>query len=293
MPSYTHEGLIEIFRGRPELVADLLAGPLGLTVPAFQKAQVSASDLTDLVPTEYRADAVVTLTVADKPVLAVVVEVQLNRDADKRRAWPVYVTTLYARHGCPAMLLVVCPRRGVAAWCAKSIALGHPGFVLTPMVLGPGEIPVVTDVAQARQQPELALLSTLAHGEGAEPEPLFQALLAALEEVDQEQADLYTDLVFTFLSAAARARLEELMTTTPHRYQSEFARRYFSQGEAAGEARGEAHGRIESLLAVLDVRGIEIPADTRATISACTDIDRLDGWIRRAVTAHKIEDVLG
>ncbi|HZN19336.1 MAG TPA: hypothetical protein VFB84_14345 [Micromonosporaceae bacterium] len=84
-------------------------GPLGVAVPEFHKARLSAGDLTDVVPTEYRADAVVTLDVADTPVFAVVVEVQLRADARKRRTWPVYVTTVYARLGCPVVLLVVCP----------------------------------------------------------------------------------------------------------------------------------------------------------------------------------------
>jgi len=53
--------------------------------------------LTDLTPTEYRADAVVTLTAGDSPVLAVVVEAQLRADAHKRRTWPAYIATLHAR----------------------------------------------------------------------------------------------------------------------------------------------------------------------------------------------------
>jgi hypothetical protein len=91
MPSHLHEVLIEMFRDRPALAADLLAGPLGIAVPAFHSARMSAGELTDVSPTEYRADAVVTLNVAESPVFAVVVEVQLSVDARKRRSWPVYV----------------------------------------------------------------------------------------------------------------------------------------------------------------------------------------------------------
>ena len=82
---------------------------------------------------------------------------------------------------------------------------------------------------------------------------------------------------------AARPRL-----TQRFRYQSEFARRFFSQGEAEGEARGKA----EALLAFLDARNVHVPDDIRADIAACTDIDQLDEWIRRAATADKIQDVL-
>src|SRR5512142_2344033 len=118
-----HELLIEMFRDRPELAADLLAGPLGLPVPEFGQARLSAAELNDVTPTEYRADAVVTLDVADAPVFAVVVEVQLRPDKRKRRSWPAYVATLYARLGCPAMLLVICPDPAVASWSATPIVV--------------------------------------------------------------------------------------------------------------------------------------------------------------------------
>lgn len=288
MPSHLHEVLIEMFRDRPALAADLLAGPLGIAVPDFQKARLSAGELTDVAPTEYRADAVVTLNVADRPVFAVVVEVQLRVDARKRQTWPAYVATLNARLGCPAMLLVVCADPAVAAWCAQPIVITDPGLTLTPVVLGPRQVPVVTDVDAARRHPELTVLSALVHGGRADPLPVFGALLAALDVIDHDHADLYTDLVFTVLPAAARVWLEELMSTTAHRYQSDFARRYFSQGEAEGEAKGEA----KALLAILDARNVHVPDDVRAEITTCTDTAQLETWIRRAATADKIQDVL-
>jgi hypothetical protein len=287
MPSYLHEVLIKMFQDRPALVADLLVGPLGIGVPAFESAHLSAGELADVTPTEYRADAVVTLNVADRPVFAVVIEVQLGADGRKRYAWPVYVATLYARLRCPAMLLVLCPDPAVAAWCAQPVVVSDPGLVLTPVVLGPEQVPVVTDTRVARRHPELAVLSALAHGGGADPS-VFTALFAALDVIDLDQAALYIDLVLMVLPAAARVWLEEFMTTTPFRYQSDFARRYFGQGEAKGKAEGEAN----ALLAILDARNIPVPDDVRANIAACTDIDVLDAWIRRAATAEKLEDVL-
>ena len=167
------------------------------------------------------------------------------------------------------------------------LVIGPPGSVLTPVALGPSQVPVVTDLGTARRIPELAVLSALAHGASPHPTPVFEALLTALDVIDHDHANLYTDLVFAVLPAAARDCLEELMTTTSHRYQSEFARRYFSEGEAQGEARGEA----KAVLAFLDARGIAVPDDVRARIAGCTDLDQLDVWIRRAATAHKIQDL--
>jgi hypothetical protein len=291
MPSHLHEVLIEMFRDRPGLAADLLRGPLHVEVPDFQGAHLSAGELTDVAPTEYRADAVVTLDDSSRTVQAVVVEVQLRIDARKRRSWPAYIATLYARLDCPVVLLVLCPDQKVAEWCAAPIVIGPPGSVVTPVALGPKQIPVLTDIDTARRIPELAVLSAIAHAALPDPTPVFEALFAALDVIDHDHANLYTDLVLTVLPAAAREHLEELMTTTGHRYQSDFARRYFSQGEAQGELIGKARGEARAVLAILEARGVEVPDDVRATITGCTDPAQLETWIRRAATADKIEDL--
>jgi hypothetical protein len=43
---------------------------------------------------------------------------------------------------------------------------------------------------------------------------------------------------------------------------------------------------------VLEGRGITVPTETREQILACADLARLDTWLRRAITATTIEDVL-
>ena len=82
MPSVPHEALVALLRNRPVLAAELLHDALGVLLPAFAEARVEAADLSDLAPAEYRADLVV-LLVDGKPVLAIVVEVQLHRDKRK------------------------------------------------------------------------------------------------------------------------------------------------------------------------------------------------------------------
>ncbi len=181
----------------------------------------------------------------------------------------------------------LCSDPAVAAWCAVPIVFGRPGLVLTPLVLGPYQVPVVTEPEWARRCPELAVLSAIAHGNEPDQKLVFEALLATLDALDHEHAKLYADTVLTVLPTAARDFLEALMTTTAHPYQSDFARRYFDQGEAAGEARGEA----KAVLAFLDARGIEVPDDVRERIAACTDLSQLDTWVRRAATARAADDL--
>jgi hypothetical protein len=67
-------------------------------------------------------------------------------------------------HECPVTLLAICPRQHVADWYDEPIPLGHPGFVLNPIVLGPERIPVITDSTEAGRLPTLGVLSAAAHG---------------------------------------------------------------------------------------------------------------------------------
>ncbi|WP_436526915.1 hypothetical protein [Actinoplanes sp. HUAS TT8] len=287
MPSLLRETLIEMFRDRPAFAADLLDQALHIDVPTFDEARLSSGDLTDVAPTEYRADAVVTLDQAGAPVFAVIVEVQLSADRRKRFTWPAYVATLYARLRCPVALLVLCSEKAHAVWASVPIAIGPPGSTVTPVVLGPQQVPVVTEPDVACRQPEMAVLSTLAHAAGPDATALFEALFTALDTINPDRAALYTDLMLAVLPQAARESLEEFMTTMSHRYQSDYFRRLYSEGEAHGKAEGKA----EAVLAILEARGIETPQLFREKLIACTDQDRLASLIQQAATADELDDL--
>lgn len=272
---------ILLFRNQPELAAQLLREALHLELPAYTEARLASSDLTEVVPTEFRADAVV-LFVDDKPVLGVIIEVQLSRVEQKLFAWPAYASVLRSRHKCPVELLVLTHDRAVAAWAAKPIRLDLRGeSVLRPLVLGPDGVPVVTDPEQAKRAPELAVLSALAHG-GDEPELAGKvgaaAIIAALG-LDQERAALYSQLVDAALSTAARAALEALMQTQSIPIKSEFARIQRASAQA------------QDILVVLETRGLSVTDEQRERITASTDLDQLKVWLRRAVTVALVDEL--
>jgi hypothetical protein len=60
-----------------------------------------------------------------------------------------------------------------------------------------------------------------------------------------------------------------------------------------GSAEGEAMGRASSVIGVLEARGIVLTPEARAHILACTDLDVLDDWVRRAVTVEHAEELIG
>ncbi|SDR00296.1 hypothetical protein SAMN04489764_2988 [Thermostaphylospora chromogena] len=278
-----HEVLIQLFHNRPHLAAELLDEVLGVRVPEYGEAALIPTECTEVTPTEYRADAVVMLS-DDRPVMAVVVEVQRAADEAKRYSWPVYLTTVRARTRCDTALLVVCPSDSVARWCATPIKLGHPGLVFTPMVLSPATVPKITDPADALLCPELAVLSGMFHGNDPEyGERVLDATFAAFAAVDPDAEAMYADCLLSLLSETARKYLEGLMKTGTYEYKSDFARKYFSAGEAKGEAR--------ALLLVLRARGIPVSAEVEARVMGCTDLGRLSAWVERAPFVETAEEL--
>lgn len=76
-------------------------------------------------------------------------------------------------------------------------------------------------------------------------------------------------------------------TTTASRPRSEAYRR----GWAEGYRRGYLEGRARSVTMILEVRGIAMRAADRDFILACPDTDRLDQWLRRALTISDISQL--
>ena len=164
MLSIQHEALVELFRNCPGLAVQLLERGLQLQLPDHSEARLADTALNQVVPTEYSADAVVELVGLTGLVAAVlVIEVQLRQDRNKRYSWPVYATSLRASRACPVSVLVITPHESVAAWARQPIDLGF-GSTFRPLVVGPDVVPRVTNINEARERPELAVMSVLAHG---------------------------------------------------------------------------------------------------------------------------------
>ncbi|MCO5994573.1 hypothetical protein [Actinoallomurus rhizosphaericola] len=289
MPSLSHESLALLFKNRPALAAEILHNALKVDIPGYKAVRVESDDLTEWNPAEFRADAVVVFE-ADSPVLAVVVEIQLGRDQGKRWSWPVYLAGLRARTRCPAILLVICTDAAVGDWCAEPIGLGHPGWTLTPLVLKPEAVPVVTDAAEAVRAPELAVLSTMTHGAAYDRARMFHALLSALARMeDGDRAKLYIDIVLAALPETPAAELEAFVRSDTSPYKSEAFRRTYAEGEAEGEVKGEVKGRVSTLLQVLEARGVMVPDEARERITACTDVAQIEAWVKRSVIVRTVD----
>ncbi len=227
----------------------------------------------------------------------------MARDSKKRRSWPVYVTGARARYHCPATLLVLALDAAVANWCAHSIILDRNGSCINPVVIGPSQIPHITTVEQARQQPELAILSAVAHGKGSDAAEVALAGLAACDGLDTDRATRYSDFILSMLSPAAWPALESLMSTQSYQFQSEFARKYAEQGRKEGRKEGEDAGMEVGMelgmeageramfLRLLDKRFGPLDASVRARVEQASVSD-LELWANRILTAATLEEIL-
>ena len=65
-----------------------------------------------------------------------------------------------------------------------------------------------------------------------------------------------------------------------------------AEGEAKGRAEGKAEGEAQALLTILLVRGLAVSEAQQARILSCTDLTTLETWLKRAVTAGSVEEVL-
>jgi hypothetical protein len=310
MPSPRHEALVTLFRNCPTLAPGLLRARID--VPSFAEARIESADLTELQPAEYRGDVVVVLRdVAQRPVLGVVVEVQLRRDPHKRRSWPAYAVNLRQRLGCDTCVLVFSPDEAVARWADQPIALGA-GSVFYPLALGPEGMPRVVDSEQAQREPELAVLSAMAHGRDDTQLAVRIALTAAAatRHLDADRAALYFDLVMASLGPAAQQELKN-MDLSKYEFQSDFAKHYIgigraegkaegeakgkAEGEAKGKAEGEAKGKVEGrvalLLKLLAEKGLgPLDAHTLERIEQGT-LEQLEAWAVRVLRATSLSDV--
>jgi hypothetical protein len=284
MPSCAHEAQLFLFRNQPALAAELMDGALRVDVPAFKEARIISADLTDIQPAEYRADLVVQL-LADSPVLGIVIEVQLSVDSHKQFAWPAYVANLRARLKCPVCLLVVAADEVVARWAARPIEVGGLNQFI-PYVLSPSSVPQVIDESEAVRNPELAVLSAMAHGRSGDTSRAAQIALAAQAAtagLDAGRSGLYFDLIFNSLSEAARHALK-IMDVRTYEYQSDFARRYVAQGRA--------EGRAALMSRLLTIRFGPLSAEAMSRIQEASSSE-LDVMGERFVTARTLEEVLG
>ena len=106
-------------------------------------------------------------------------------------------------------------------------------------------------------------------------------------KVTEHHADLvalfynYGKVVFAVV-LEVQLKAEPAKTATYERH-SKFAIKHYALGKIAG--------RVEDILLILNARGVEVPADVRAEIARCDDLEQLDTWLIRAASASDVSEL--
>lgn len=317
--SRDHAALLELFRQEPELALWLARRFGRVTLPA----EHTSSSTDPLLKAVNLAPDVTVLVrdVADKLVLAMPVEVQRGLDPDKEYTLPCYVWLTRERFRCPTRVLVIATRDDIAERLRRPIRNG-PGNVTRVIVLGPRDVPRITDLAAARANPALAVLSAAMHARSANGPPVARAAVEALTSLPGAHVRIYSPLVFGKLSQhAIHEILEDIMQQHQQRpdeedgigyeatmeilldlrkrCEQEGRRKGQAEGLVEGLARGEAEGkaaealrsRADLLLRLLERRGLEVDEAAVKRIQECRSRARLDQWFDRAIEASRISQV--
>ena len=322
--SALHEVVVELFRSCPTLATTLLGDLLCASDFNHDDVVLGPDTRATLDVSALHVDLVLYLRRNGRVVAVVLIEVQRGRDPRKRYDWPAYVAIAQRAHRCPAYLLVVTLDAGVAAWARQMVSADSLGYVRHAHVIEPGSIERITDPEQARRAPEFALLSALEHAGEPDDADLAPAFVAATRALDPALSSAYLDCIGALASAALRASLETLMLNfRKYEFQSDLMKKFYAEAKerfgdevrakVAAEVRAEvtadvraevtaavrAEARAEAratekaadVLAVFEARGLAVSDELRARVLACTDLDQLGLWLRRAVTVAAPGDI--
>jgi hypothetical protein len=295
MPSQRHEILVELIRHRPELVTALLALVDAALVPEVPHAVYvpTPGEIAGVAHEQYRADLVLRCTVPGRAraAHAFVVEVQLAPDPDKDLTWPMYAACVRVRDRCPVTLVVLTLRERTARWAAapQSLSIGGPA-VVAPVVIGPAQIPRITELEQARALPELAVLSAAAHGRTHGAEHIAHAAIVACAALDTWHHALYADFVIGCLSPEARRALEVIMPLERFLPMSDIGKEIYAKGRKGGLSDGRKEGLRGLLIRQLTRRFGSLPEAAMSRIQAAGP-EQLESWGERLLSASSLDDV--
>ncbi|MEH0556754.1 hypothetical protein [Streptomyces sp. B21-101] len=290
MVSSPHEAMHRIFQHDLELFGRV-SRILGLGLPTPVKITVLPTDLTEASPVERRVDTLFRLDNPEYGPLILAIEAQGKKDPAKPASWAYYTSYVWTKYRIPTALMVVCQDHATARWAQQPVTSGPPQLptlTMKPLVVGPHNMPVITDPDEARADLALAALSAITHAADPDIGAILKSLSTALRGVPEDIADPIVEFTAQGLGKRPAQQIWRKLVAVD----LSFYKSYISEEiRDEGRAQGRAQGRAEALLLVLEQRGIDVPEDIRERITDCDDPETLGRWLARSVTAPTAEDV--
>lgn len=294
-----HEARHRVFQFDPGLYARAAERACGIKLAAATAVSELNVDLTETRPVERRADTILRARLPARgrgPI--VIIESQTKEDRSRRRRWPYYIAFVRDKYRSQVLFMVVCSSAATARWAREPIEVGEPGAVcmtVTPLVLGPDNVQMITAVADAVEDLPFAVLSALVHRKArgkSERDAILGSLAAALETIDVETAAELGEFTEVGLGdTAAGEKWRTMMASGTYEFASEQRKEGRKEGRTEGRTEGRAEGKAEFVLENLKDRGIPVDPHSAARIMACTDAEALGVWRRRSLIVDKVTDL--
>ncbi|MGW0251302.1 hypothetical protein ACWDYH_32210 [Nocardia goodfellowii] len=210
-------------------------------------------------------------------------------DSGKTAAWAYYLAFLHAKYTLPVVLLVICQDEPTACWAEGKLFLGMPlwpSLIVRPLVLGPHNVPRITDVSTAASDIPLAALSAITHAKESDVGAILETLALALRDMGETaEHNIFAELTELALGHNSKAAQlwRKLMSIDLSFFRSETSNLLREQGAVRELA--------NDILLILERRGVELPDDALARIKSCTHLETLRAWLLRAATANQVGDM--
>ncbi|MDQ0788592.1 hypothetical protein [Streptomyces sp. B3I8] len=283
MLSPPHEAMHRIFQHDPGLFSRV-APLLGIAVPTIVETTVLPSAIDTNSPAGCRRNTQLHLETAGRGSFLLLIEAQDRRASRRPAHWAHHVPYLWTQHQLPTALLIMCSDQETAQWAGQPVSSGPvqpPALTLRPFVASPNNLPLITDLEEARADPALAALSAVMHPAAPLIGSALEALSASLRDVPDLLAYPLTGLTELGLRLhPARHAWSDLMRPIIRRKSHERAR-----------IERITRTRREDLLLILAERGLILPEDARRRITWCLDPESLRHWLLRSVTASSVEEI--
>ena len=293
-------------------------------LPSYKSLHREKGDLGDLYTVERRADLVLTLRDGDTIKAGIILEVQLQADNRKFYQSPAAAASLHAELNLarfdpktntekgtpiPVYLVFLTFSEATAQWAQAPIKTLLPNSALQFLVIGPSAIPRIETAQAAKKNPEMALISAMAHARRPKDIAVVAAAFEGISSiVDPERGNVYLDYLAAVLSDPLKNHLEKLMNIDPNTFQFrsttfrkllqdmvDIEANKIATKAAADAAEAKAKERLiskrEDLLELIKLRQLALKAPEQKKIEACDDMTTIATWFANAATAATIQEV--
>ncbi|MCD0442327.1 hypothetical protein LO763_01635 [Glycomyces sp. A-F 0318] len=292
MTTYEHEAPLRLLQDNPKLAEELYCGLLGRRLPDYTGVETGSEAMTREHEAVVRNCDNVTVFYRDgEAVFALLFEVQRSEDKRKHYSWLDYIASARSRLKCPVALVVITFDEVTAKWAGEPIDTGHPSLILYPLVIGPCQIPAITDPREGRENLAVSLLSLIAHCRGARGPAVMRSYYESIRHLDQEDWTRYAELALNALGEEDLIMSLQEMIVNDGNLPKSYRVGLFGERYDRGRADGKAEGEAIMLLRILESRGVVINEAARGRILECGDSEQLERWADHALSIEHIEEL--